>query len=404
MKKIRQTFLAVILPVICLASCEELDDDPQKHVNNDSYVQLNDVAQLLAAIPIQSDHIHEVHDAVSASSVNGYDEEYTMNMLFSSPGSGVGDAVDTKASSKYQLPLRSLIEQHVLASSTKSAPGIPDPQKWLDELMESDIQIYWPYSEAWDGETLPIITFDPEDDSDVNVGYKVYEDSEGNRMIEEVVVDEQMAMLSPVWVVNRNTDASYKTLEMLCKENPSWGEGGGSIVIQPSSATKGALENGETAKSLVLKDFKMREHYDCWFAGASEFFVKVGFVEDFTATTEAELRLYNPKVTDFMIVVQRGQLGRTLPMNVVMISEWTEQMSHCAFMISEDDGGYWEDWKCTALVRISSRSYGIEVSIPIKSWDDIVWRGRLAWNWLQANSGVKSRYGDVEITLDVVEY
>jgi hypothetical protein len=73
-------------------------------------------------------------------------------------------------------------------------------------------------------------------------------------------------------------------------------------------------------------------------------------------------------------------------------------------MIAEDDGGFWDDWKCTALVRIASRSYGIEVSIPIKSWDDIVWRGRLSWNWLQANSGVKSCYGDVELTLDVVEY
>lgn len=404
MKKIRHCFLAVILPVIGLVSCEELDDDPQKHVDAETYVELNEVAQLLAVIPIQNEHLHEVHDAVSASSVNGYDEEYTMNMLFASPGSGVGDDVETKAHVRYGQPLRSLIEQHVMASATKSSGGIADPRKWLDELMESDIQIYWPYSDGWDGETLPIITFDPEDESDVNVGYRVYEDSEGNRLIEELVVDEEMARQHPVWVVNRNTDASYKTLEMLCKENPQWGEGGGSIVVQPYSAPTPALKSTETAKSLVLRDFKMREHYDCWFAGASEFMVKVGFVEDFTATTEAELRLYNPKVTDFMIVVQRDKIGKTLPMNVLMISEWTEQMSHCAFMISEDDGGYWEDWKCTALVRISSRSYGIEVSIPIKSWDDIVWRGRLAWNWLEANSGIKSRYGDVEITLDVVEY
>ena len=401
MKMFRDYFLAVVLPAFALVSCEELDNDPQEHVKTDSYIELNEVAEVLAGIPIQKEQLHEVHDAVCASSVNGYDEEYTMNMLFASPGSGVGDDVDTKASARYQQPLRSLIEQHVLASATKSSGAIPDPQKWLDELMESDIQIYWPYSDNWDGETLPIITFDPEDDSDVNVGYKVLEDAQGNRYVEEVVVDEQMAMDSPVWVVNRNTDASFKTLEMLCKDNPQWGEGGGSIIVQPSSVTK---STESTAKALVLRNFKMNEHYDCWFAGASEFFVKVGFVEDFTATTEAELRLYNPKVTDFMIVVQRDQIGRTLTRNVMMISDWSEQMSHCAFMISEDDGGFWDDWKCTALVRISSRSYGIEVSIPIKSWDDIVWRGRLAWSWLQANSGVKSRYGDVELTLDVVDY
>lgn len=405
MKKIRLCFLAVALPALSLISCEELDDDPQKHVDTDTYVALNEVAEVLAEVPIGKEHLQEVYDAVNASSVNGYDEEYTMSMLFASPGSGVGDDVDTKAGMKYHQPLRSLIEQHVSASVTKSSGAIPDPQKWLDELMESDIQIYWPYSDNWDGETLPIITFDPEDDSDVNIGYRIYEDSEGNRYVDEVIVDEQMAMVSPVWVVNRNTDASYKTWEMLCKENPDWGEGGGNIVVQPSSVGKSESKgSGDGSKSLVLRNFQMTEQYDCWFAGASEFFIKVGYVEDFTATTEAELRLYNPKVTDFMIVVQRDQIDRTLTRNIVMISDWSEQMSHCAFMISEDDGGFWDDWKCTALVRIASRSYGIELSIPIKTWDDIVWRGRLSWNWLQANNGVRSSYGDVQLTFDVVEY
>ena len=44
----------------------------------------------------------------------------------------------------------------------------------------------------------------------------------------------------------------------------------------------------------------MRRNYDCWFAGASEFFFKVGSVEGFSASTEAELKLYNPQITDFM--------------------------------------------------------------------------------------------------------
>ena len=44
--------------------------------------------------------------------------------------------------------------------------------------------------------------------------------------------------------------------------------------------------------------------------------MKTGFVEDFTASTEAELRLFN----------------------AVLVTEWPEQMTHCAFMITEDDG------------------------------------------------------------------
>ena len=192
---------------------------------------------------------------------------------------------------------------------------------------------------------------------------------------------------------------------MLRKEDPEWGNGGGNIIVKPTSRSEtSATSQNPANRSLILKDFKMKRNYDCWFAGGSEFFVKVGSVKDFTAATEAELKLYNPKITDFMIVVKRSQEGEVIPFNAMLISDWTEQLTHCAFMIIEDDGGTWTDWKCTALVRIASKSYGIELSIPIKSWDDIVWRGRIAWNWLEANNGKVGHFGDVDLTFEIEEY
>ena len=361
-------------------------------------MELGEVAQVFAGIPIELCHLQEVYDAVNASSENGYDEEYTMVKLFSCPGAGVGDDEQTRADEKYQRPLRSLIQEHML--STKSATGFSDPQRWLDELERSDIQIYWPYSDNWDGTQFPVITFDPEDDSDVNVGYRLVLNADGERDMEEVIVDEQMAMTCPVWVINRNSDAGYKTLELLRKEDPDWGNGCGNIIVQPMSSSGSKSKK----KSLILRDFKMLRNYDCWFAGASEFFVKVGSLDDFTATTEAELRLYNPRVTDFMIVVKRGQEGITMPFNAMLVSDWTDQMTHCAFMITEDDGGTWTEWKCTALVRVASKSYGVELNIPIKSWDDIVWRGRLAWDWIEANNGSVAHFGDVDLVFETAEY
>lgn len=398
MKRFGEMLVFIAVVGLSVVSCEILDDDPETNVNESRYVELSEVAQIFAGIPIEHCHIQEVHDAVCSSSGNGYDEEYTMTQLFECPGSGVGDSADTRSVQTYQRPLRALIQEHLLA--TKSVGGIPDPQRWLDELVRSDIQIYWPFSQNWDRKSFPVITFDPEDDSDVNIGYRVRVDTAGIRSVEEVVVDEQLAMSSPVWVINRNSDASYKTLEMLRKENPELGEGGGSVIVAPSTK---ALTKDES-KSLILKDFVMKRNYDCWFAGGSEFFVKIGSVEDFTASTEAELKLYNPLVTDFMVVVKRGQVGELIPFNAVLITDWTEQMTHCAFMIIEDDGGTWTDWKCTALVRIASKSYGVEISLPVKSWDDIVWRGRLAWDWLEANNGKVGHFGDVDLTFEVEEY
>lgn len=403
MKKFRKYFILVVLQAAMLVSCEIVDDDPHKYVDGESYVELSEVARVFAGIPIRQCHLQEVYDAVCSSSGNGYDEEYTMTDLFTCPGAGVGDDDQTRSEEKYQQPLRALIQEHLL--STKSVDGIPDPQRWLDELTESDIQIYWPYSDGWDGEEFPIITFDPEDDSDVNIGYRLSLDAEGNRVVEEVIVDEQMAMSFPVWVINRNSDASYKTLEMLRKEDPEWGEGGGSIIVKPKTrSTPSGADEPTINRALILKDFKMKRNYDCWFAGGSEFFVKVGSVKDFTASTEAELKLYNPKITDFMIVVKRSQEGMVIPFNAMLISDWTEQLTHCAFMIIEDDGGTWTEWKCTALVRIASKSYGIELNIPVKSWDDIVWRGRIAWSWLEANSGKTGHFGDVDLTFEIEEY
>lgn len=415
MKKIE--LLKVIFPVVLAvaSACEVVDNDMEKHVdtqNDSSYVALQEVASILSAVPLEGEHLYEVHSAVTSSSGNGYDEEYTVRDMFSVPGKGVGEN-QTRSTKIYDNPLKSLIENHVRSEAfTKSAGEARNAEDFLNALMSSDIQIYWPFSEDWDGSALPVITFDPEDGSEVNIGYRIEVNDDGSRRIREIAVDEDLARRNPVWVVNRNEDAEYTSLEILRREDENWGEGGGAIILEPQSVSPSAVRSktdggaGDEAggKTLILKEFTMKRNYDSWFAGASEFFVKVGSVEDFTATTEAEMKLYVPAVTDFMIVVKRSQVGKPQPFNAVLVSDWTDQMLNCAFLITEDDGGTRTDWNCTALVRVASKSYGVEMKIPFNSRDDIVWRGQLAAKWLQANSNVVGHFGDVDLTFEVVEY
>lgn len=222
----------------------------------------------------------------------------------------------------------------------------------------------------------------------------------GERVLEEVVVDEAMASEEPVWVVNRNDDSGFLSLEKLREQDPEWGNGGGSLVVKPKSWV---VETPGVVKSLVLKDFKMLRNYDCWFAGASEFFIKCGSVEDFTASTEAELKLYSPRITDFMLVVRRSQVGQTIPLNVMLVSRWTEQLDDIAFMMTEDDGGTRTEWKCSAVVKVKSRSYGFDLALPFNSRDDIVWRGQLSSKYLEKYDGITSRLGDVEVTFSFLQ-
>ena len=274
MKNEMRTFLSLnLMACTCLVlSCEIVDDDIDKHVDKpDSiYVGLGEVAEILSVLPLEIKQIDEVYDAVTSSSVNGYDEEYTMRDLFESPGRGVGDLA-TRAGVSYDEPLRDLIESYIRAGyQTRSGGKIYSADDFLQSLALSDIQIYWPFSENWDGETLPIITFDPEDGSDVNVGYRLFHENDGSRHVESVLVDEAMANELPVWIVNRNSDAEFTTLEMLRREDPDWGEGGGTIIVKPD--TKASAADGPL-RTLVLKELKMNRNFDSWFCGASELFV-----------------------------------------------------------------------------------------------------------------------------------
>ena len=419
MKRVIQLAYVLILVLIGLqfCSCERLDNDPSKHISDSDpeYIELQEVVEILTLLPISTDQLGEVHAAVSASSSNGYDEEYTMTNLFTLPGGGVGDK-QTRANRSYAQPMRDMIVAIVKDMISKDSKTKSEYQglnvlrtierlgadRFLDALTKSDMQIYWPFSEAWDGKQMPIITYDPEDGSESNIGYQMVVDDDGFRRVEQVEVDEQKAMECAVWVVNRNDDADYTSLEMLRREDPNWGEGGGNIIVKPEQSSGNLRAAASKLRTLILKDFTMKRNYDTWFAGASEFFVKVGSVDDFTASTEAELRLYTPLVTDFMIVVQRDQLGVPQPFNAILVSELTDQLTHCAMMITEDDGGTITKWDCHALVRVESKSYGIEISLPFNSRDDIVWRGQLATKWFEKNNNVAGHFGDVDLTFEII--
>ena len=397
----KSMFTCMLLPAVLAVSCEITYNEvkgfpPEEDV---AMVRLDEVAQILSMVPLHTVQMDEVHDAVTSSSSNGYDEEYTMKNLFESPGSGVGDK-ETRSGNPYLQPLWKLIDEQVRSmSATKSLSMEPD--SFLKALTESDVQIYWPFSENWDGSSMPVITFDPEDGASANTGYRLTVEDDGSRHVEEVVVDEEMAKEVPVWVINRNDDAGYTSLEMLRREDPDWGEGGGTIIVNPQTRS-GSVEPGAGLKTLVLKSFTMNRNYDSWFAGASEFFVKIGYLEDFTASTEAELRLYNPTVTDFMIVVRRNQVGKPQDFNAILMSDWSEKADACAFMITEDDGGTRTEWTSKAKVFVAGKSYGVEITLPLNVRDDIVWRGKLAYEWFGKSDGESWPFGDVDLTFEII--
>ena len=300
------------------------------------------IARMLAQLPMGPGQLQEVADAVGGSSSNGYDEEYTMNLLVSAPGAGVGP--QTRAQNSYDKPLRDMIRDWL--GDHPSTRG--DVEDIMSMLEESGFQIYWPYSEDWDKTSYPVITYDPGWGAESNWGYELAPGPEGAVIADTLLVDEALAKKRPVWVVNSNSDSGFTPLELFA----------------PKAADSPEVQTSAKNRKLMLRSFQMLRNYDSWFGGASEFWIKCGAVEGFTASTEAELKLYSPSVTDFMIIVKRKYVGKVMPYEAILVADYTGQMDKLAFLVTEDDGGTRTTWKCDATVKIQSKAYGFTLYIP----------------------------------------
>ena len=399
----------------------------------ESGFSLEEFAGILSALPMDRSHLGEVFDAVCASSENGYDEEYMLADLVGSPGAGVGDGVfRSKAAPRYDRPLRDLLSDYFEANPSAVPTRAGSSEACLRMLEESDMQIYWPYSEDWDGETFPIITFDPGDGSEYNYGYQAVRCEDGSVEIQSVYVDEQLAMSRPVWVINNNDDSHLVPVQSAFLDGAGADAGAGVAalgadasspevqafsearaspgvqvlipVVRTATADAAASVQGSEGDvpgdRLYIRSLKMLRNYDSWFGGASEFVIKCGAVDGFRATSEEDLSKYRPSVTDCVVVVKRRQLGMSVPLGILLLTDYTPQMENIAFLVTEDDGGKVENWKCEATVKWQSKSYGFTLNIPYRDRDDIVWRGQLSRSFFERGSIVTDRFGDVEITFE----
>ena len=356
------TFALAAMAIPFFGSCDNASRDDMLSPTGTSQtpeilsVTPESVARMLSEIPITIDQVREVFQGAEASSAIGYDEEYTFGNIFSSTSRGAS------------VSLGEMISEYVAGSvATRSSD-------YLEELASSGLQIYWPYSDCWDKRSMPVITFIPDDDRDSNTAFRRELLPDGTPVVKELTVDESYAMTHPVWVVNWNEDAGAMTPQML-----------------DTRASSGF-------KTLKLKEFKAHRQYDSWLSGGSEFYIKCGSLKAFTADVVSDLNRFDPEITDLMIKVKRSQVGKAIRYNAILVSDWSDQLSECAFLIHEDDGGKMTTWKSSGTVKIKSRSYGFEVEIPYHRNDDIVWRGKLSSNYFQKYNGVSSRLGDISAT------
>ena len=224
---------------------------------------------------------------------------------------------------------------------------------------------------------MPLVTSDPGYRAESNYAYELRIDDSGARVVDSVVVDEALARTRPVWVVNHNDDSGFTPMD---------------FYLRDAADTRAGVSH----RRLVLKDFTMLRNYDSWFGGASEFIITMGRAKNFKADEDMNTYHFDPAITTFTIVARRKQVGVCLPLETILMGDLGSDETF-VLMITEDDGGTRTTWKAEMTVKYNSKSYGVEIGLPLNQRDDIVWRGPLHTSYFQQEDVVRGRFGDVQL-------
>ena len=185
MKKI---YLLALSLSLLFVSCDEIGSnlEPIDGYEYDA-VTPEAVADALVHLHPDKEICEEVHTAVRKAVSFGLDESYYFCEVL-----GKENRI-TKVNRNIQAKLNSLPTGN---SIKEILAKVVEDEKYMNHY-----QIYWPYSENWDGNTMPTITFQTEAavEQEENVGYRIVKDR-----IEEVNVDEEYAKQHPVWIINFN--------------------------------------------------------------------------------------------------------------------------------------------------------------------------------------------------------
>lgn len=388
MKKIIVLF-SYIAMVLVIPSCiqddymmdkDNLAIDTSEGTNNieglSSYdsEQMKRIAEILADMDLSQEIIQEVHNSVTTGLKKGLEEAYFFKEILSEDPQN--NIITRSSSEKLGTRLREYI-QKTRVIGNEDADDVD-----LYAMENSNLQIYWPYSEDWDGYTKPIVTYFPEDPNQ-DWNYAFYKTSDG---IQSIRVDELYMMNKPVWVINES-DIPYSQLGnflssfdnisgTLTPKNPVNPNSGNStsdtnLLINPG------IQISPVYTTYVGK-FMSTKNYDNIFAGGSEFVIQAGSTSNFHITDPAQLVSLNPNVSYLKITYSRSDVKhkrwKEFNYSCPIVTNWYPELNNIALLILEEDQGGTRKWEASLNLVIDNKNYSLSCSIPYGSGDDLIYK------------------------------
>lgn len=392
-------------------SCENEDISPpvKEHSSSEKMsprtLEQKELALFIAELPMKKDQYHEVFDAVTTASEDGLEEAYYFTEILASKPITNKIVNSYKSKSKYKRVGELMKEFYLQDSKYKKLTN--NKKKTvstlnLEKIANSNLQIYWPYSENWDGRTAPAITFAPENENqEWNYAYKKTE-----RGIDTIIVNEEYMMNNPVWIIN-TSEEQYENLPAFSKgQNSNYN----TLYInkEKDKVTSSKKNAPIPVYSVFLGKFMSSHQYDKIWSGGSEFIIQLGNIEHFKIESADNLSSLDPHIARIKVPLSRKDIRkrRWKELNGLLLADWHPNSSDAGFMIYEEDQGRDEFWEIKVPIKIGgNKEVSIPIKIPYKSHDDMIYKTVISRNFilstnnLQGSTWVEHRAGDVKWTL-----
>jgi hypothetical protein len=384
----------VFVLLLLLSSCENELKEPLNYKENlsEEVVKLKITSQLLSEIAIDENIVMEVKEGIETNLSYGLDEELRFKEVLQPQSSKI-----SIRSSNHQSKLANAIRDVFNNSTIQLRTSIngEDFSGELEEFVcENNIQIYWPYSENWNGKELPVIAYNPmSDDVTEIMAYRYHNESKGISRLDSLVIDEEYAMEHPVWIINKN-EFDYDDI-------PDFKDGeiekNGVIYVSKSLANpndnKIKTETRAASSVFLLGTITAREQHDSWVNGGSEFDFVWAYIVPNSYTQCDQKRIRK--------CISRSDIkkGRTHSINLPLNVNWTEPQLTNGLMVTETDNcvrtGNME-WYCYLELYKDNKQSRVFNCFYYGKCDELIhtgvyWRSNVTsryYNQKHANKGV----------------
>lgn len=264
--------------------------------------KFRDLARAITALNLDPEICQEVHRAVRKSVECGLDEIYYLKEAI---GGGTKICDD-------ETFTRFIDDKLSKFSDNKAVKYINE--YWVNTADQDRLQIYWPYSENWDGVTTPIVACQ----------YQGYVIAENGQIIEGITFAEEYTKKHPVWIINLSP-VKYSELPYFDKCNYVK-QGNNTIVYHsltasesddyksPKYLTKNDKDDyfskkATTTYSLYIKDVASVMKTNELSEGGQYYFVTILDIDGENLRNARDLDSYNPRYVTNRFCLLRSQIN-----------------------------------------------------------------------------------------------